>query len=109
MKKAILILFAALSVSTVNAQCEGGRYINKVFSQTIRTKDIAYTNARNAAGAMQNVMMDVFEPKNDTAALRPLVIFEHGGAYWTGTKDYESQIAMGEEFAKRGYVVSSAT
>ena len=109
MKKAILILFASLSVSTVNAQCEGGRYINKIFSQTIRTKDIAYTNARNAAGAMQNVMMDVFEPKNDTAALRPLVIFEHGGAYWTGTKDYESQIAMGEEFAKRGYVVSSAT
>ncbi|MCC6584320.1 MAG: T9SS type A sorting domain-containing protein [Chitinophagales bacterium] len=109
MKKAILILFAALSVSSAYAQCEGGRYINKIFSQTIRTKDIAYTNARNAAGTMQNVMMDVFEPKNDTAALRPLVIFEHGGAYWTGTKDYESQIAMGEEFAKRGYVVSSAT
>lgn len=91
------------------SQCEGGRYIHKIFSQTIRTKDIAYTYAKNAAGAMQYVMMDVFEPKNDTAGLRPLVIFEHGGAYWTGTKDYESQIAMGEEFAKRGYVVSSAT
>lgn len=53
--------------------------------------------------------MDIFEPKDDTASLRPLIIFEHGGAYWTGTKDYESQIKMGEEFAKLGYVFSSAT
>ncbi|HQV79306.1 MAG TPA: T9SS type A sorting domain-containing protein [Chitinophagales bacterium] len=91
------------------AQCENGRYLNKIFSQTTRTQNITYHRALNAAGVLQNVLMDVFEPQDDTALLRPLVIFQHGGAYWTGTKDYESQIAMGNEFAKRGYVVASAT
>lgn len=110
MRKIYLIIFVSFLISNSFAQCEGGRYIDKIFSQTIRTKNITYNVALNAAGNMQNVLMDVFEPKDDTtSALRPLVIFEHGGAYWTGTKDYESQIAMGEDFAKRGYVVSSAT
>lgn len=109
MNKVLLTLVSVSFYLSINAQCEGGRYINKIFPQTIRHQNIAYTTARNAAGNMQEVMMDVFEPLNDTAQLRPLVIFQHGGAYWTGTKDYESQIAMGEEFAKRGYVVASAT
>ena len=109
MKKVILVSVIILLIHNMYAQCEGGRYLNKVFPQTLRTKDITYSNARNAAGTMQQIKMDVFEPKDDTISLRPLVIFQHGGAYWTGTKDYESQIAMGEEFAKRGFVVSSAT
>lgn len=109
MKKLLLLFFISISMNAAFAQCEGGRYINKVFTETTRKKDIIYTNSRNSDGVMQKVLMDVFEPKNDTASLRPLVIFEHGGAYYTGTKDYESQIAMGEDFAKRGYVVSSAT
>ncbi|MFN8294877.1 MAG: T9SS type A sorting domain-containing protein [Chitinophagales bacterium] len=109
MKKVYILIFFSLYISNVSAQCEGGRYINKIFSQTIRTKNITYSTAKNAAGNMQAVLMDVFEPVGDTASLRPLVVFEHGGAYWTGTKDYQSQIAMGEDFAKRGYVVSSAT
>lgn len=109
MRKLLLLLLPVLVSCHALAQCYGGRYQTKIFTQTIRTKDIVYTTAKNSAGVMQSIKMDVFEPKNDTARLRPLVIFEHGGAYWTGTKDYESQIAMGEEFAKRGYVVSSAT
>lgn len=109
MKNAIITILAYFIFSFGYAQCGGGRFTNKIFSQTIRIKDITYTTARNAAGNMQNVLMDVFEPKDDTMQLRPLVIFEHGGAYWTGTKDYQSQIALGEEFAKRGYVFSSAT
>lgn len=110
MQKIFLVVFVWFLINSSFAQCDGGRYINKIFSQTIRAKDITYSTARTAAGTMQNILMDVFEPKDDTTtALRPLIIFEHGGAYWTGTKDYESQIAMGEEFAKRGYVLSSAT
>ncbi|MEZ5026277.1 MAG: T9SS type A sorting domain-containing protein [Chitinophagales bacterium] len=110
MKRRFLFFFFCFNIINGFAQCENGRYIDKIFSQTIRTKNIVYSRAKNSSGAMQNILMDVFEPKDDTTSgLRPLIIFEHGGAYWTGTKDYESQIAMGEEFAKRGFVVSSAT
>ncbi len=108
-KEFVGILFLLLSFIDVNAQCENGRFVSALFSQTKRTKNIAYHRAQNSNGNMQDVLMDVFEPIGDTMALRPLVIFQHGGAYWTGTKDYESQIAMGEAFAKCGYVVSSAT
>ena len=109
MKGTIVAIIVCFTVFSGYAQCNGGRYTNKIFTQSIRTQNITYVTARNAAGNMQNVLMDVFEPKNDTMQLRPLVIFEHGGAYWTGTKNYQSQIALGEEFAKRGYVFSSAT
>jgi para-nitrobenzyl esterase len=103
-----LFLTFILLHQLASAQCEGGRYLEKIFSQTQTTRNIVYSTAKNAAGYMQPVLMDVFEPKNDTLSLRPLIIFMHGGAYWTGTKNYESQVEMGEEFARRGFVLSSA-
>lgn len=104
-----VLLFMVTSYFMLSAQCNGGRYEQKVFSQVKVTKNIVSHAAINASGRMQNIMMDVYEPQNDTASLRPLIVFQHGGAYWTGTKDYQSQIAMGNEFAKRGYVLASAT
>ncbi|HRG35051.1 MAG TPA: hypothetical protein PK355_02140 [Chitinophagales bacterium] len=109
MKQFFSVLLTSIFFHTAFAQCEGGRFTQKIFQQSIRHKDIVYSIAKNSAGLLQPIKMDVFEPVNDTATVRPLVIFEHGGAYWTGTKDYESQIAMGNEFAKRGFVVCSAT
>lgn len=109
MKKIYTLLFLSLFFKSAFPQCDGGRYFDKIFPQVKTTHNITYSIAKTSGGFLQHILMDVYEPKDDTAALRPLVIFEHGGAYWTGTKDYQSQIAMGEEFARRGYVVSSAT
>jgi hypothetical protein len=109
MKSFYLLLFTSLTYHFSFSQCEGGRYINKIFTTVKSTKNISYSYAKNASGYFQNILMDVYEPDTDTVGLRPLIILMHGGAYWTGTKDYESQIAMGEEFAKRGFVLSSAT
>ena len=109
MKKLYTLLLLSTLANFVQAQCDGGRFDIKIFPEFIRTKNIPYHYAGNSSGYFQHVLMDVFEPKNDTMQLRPLIIFMHGGAYWTGTKDYQSQIALGEDFAKRGYVFSSAT
>ncbi len=76
MKKVYILLLFSLCIKNIAAQCEGGRYISKIFTQTTRTKNITYSTAKNAAGNMQAVLMDVFEPVGDTASLRPLVIFE---------------------------------
>ncbi|MFN8281710.1 MAG: T9SS type A sorting domain-containing protein [Chitinophagales bacterium] len=109
MKNIYILLCISLWSNFSSAQCNGGRFDDKVFTEFTRTKNISFNYAANSAGYYQNVLMDVYEPKNDTMQLRPLIIFMHGGAYWTGTKDYQSQVALGEEFAKRGYVFSSAT
>lgn len=94
-------------VNIAKAQCFNGRYQTKVFTQINANKGILYHTAPLANGAMQNLHLDVYEPKNDTLSLRPLIIFFHGGAFWTGTKDYQSNQEMGKEFAQRGYVYST--
>jgi hypothetical protein len=105
-----LCLFASILLLnfTIQAQCRGGRFDQKVFSQVKATKNITYHRAPVSNGGLKNVLMDVFEPKDDTMQLRPLVVFMHGGAYWKGSKNDPSQIALGEDFAKRGYVYCSA-
>lgn len=108
MKFYYLFISLLLLNYTVQAQCRGGRFDQKVFSQVIATKNITYHRAPVSNGGLKNVLMDVFEPKDDTMQLRPLVIFMHGGAYWKGSKNDPSQIALGEDFAKRGYVYCSA-
>jgi acetyl esterase/lipase len=91
-----LIVFFIFGMHASIAQCNGGRFDIPVFSQVTVTKNITYSTARTSVGGLQNILMDIFEPKDDTMQLRPLIIFMHGGAYWTGTKDYLSQIALGE-------------
>lgn len=108
MKVFYLFISLLLLNFATQAQCRGGRFDQKVFSQVKVTKNITYHRAPVSNGGMKNVLMDVFEPKDDTMQLRPLVIFMHGGAYWKGSKNDPSQIALGEDFAQRGYVYCSA-
>jgi para-nitrobenzyl esterase len=102
-----LILQLCIQYST--AQCWNGRYEESIFSQIDIKKNITYSIAPNANNIPIKVLMDMYLPANDTLQNRPLIIFMHGGAYWTGTKDYQSQIELGKVFAKRGYAFCSAT
>lgn len=108
MKRILPFLTIVIFSYSISAQCSGGRFIDPVFSQVKITKNITFHRALTAGNYYQNVKMDVYEPKNDTMALRPLLIYMHGGAYWTGTKEYDSDFALGQEFAKRGYVFCSS-
>ncbi|MCB9034651.1 MAG: carboxylesterase family protein [Chitinophagales bacterium] len=101
-----IVIFSVI-VSTTNAQCLNGRYSAKIFDQVNTYKGIKYQTAPLANGAMLNQYLDVYEPRYDTLSVRPLIIFFHGGAFWTGTKDYQSNQEMGKEFAQRGYVYST--
>ena len=51
--------------------------------------------------------MDVYTPDGDTYTERPLIIFAHGGSFFTGNKNNPSMISLCESFAKRGYVTAS--
>jgi acetyl esterase/lipase len=89
-----LILQLCIQYST--AQCWNGRYEESIFSQIDIKKNITYSIAPNANNIPIKVLMDMYLPANDTLQNRPLIIFMHGGAYWTGTKDYQSQIELGK-------------
>ena len=51
--------------------------------------------------------MDVYCPKGDGAASRPLLLMMHGGAYLIGSKNEKGQTEWCRYFASLGYVASS--
>ena len=98
------ILF--LSTISINAQ-ETIRFKNEVFQNVDSITNVIYGNAVNVKGEKQDLLLDIFSPKNDSLKYRPLLIFIHGGGFQNNTKNgsYSSLICNG--LAKRGYITSS--
>jgi acetyl esterase/lipase len=108
MKKKFLqtlaIFVACLSVSQViNAQT--GRYISPIFPNVTVTTNIQYGSAVGY-GATQpsNMLLDIYEPTGDTAALRPLVIAVYGGSFIGGSKEAADIQKWCDTLANLGYV-----
>ena len=112
MKKLLLvtsIIFMALTA--VNAQmvvnCASGRYDTEVFSSVNITSNITYGSNLSSSGLNTQLTMDIYEPAGDTAAMRPLIVWAHGGSFVTGTKLDPDITSLCNHFAKRGYVCVS--
>ncbi|HPF00646.1 MAG TPA: alpha/beta hydrolase [Bacteroidales bacterium] len=54
-----------------------------------------------------SLMLDIYEPQNDSATSRPLLLLIHGGAFIVGDKRDSFQQKLAIHYAKRGYVVAS--
>lgn len=106
--KRILLLFvlSILFQHTISAQCESSRYQEKIFEDIVIYKDVQYGSNINNIGKHQDLFMDVYmpDPDLDTIALRPVILFMHGGAYVAGSKNKNTMQFMGNEFSRRGYV-----
>jgi len=73
-----------------------------MFESTV-TNDISYGTVYNPSyQAMENLMLDLYEPENDSEPLRAVVIWVHGGTFTQGNKS--DLVLLGEDLAKRGYV-----
>ena len=90
---------------TAHAQCTS-RYQDTIFSKIDSTMNVVFTTtAGGSAGS--NLLLDVYQPDGDTACLRHLIIWEHGGAFVSGTKNDPSETFWSQRFAQRGYVCAS--
>lgn len=103
-------LLMQLSVFTAFAQCLQ-RYRDKVFSDIKPSLDVGYGgNKLNIDGTYTFLAYDLFEPKDDTVHLRPLVVLIHGGGFTNliplNRKSPEI-IEIAKDLAKRGYVTVS--
>ena len=88
--------------------CFNGRYKNKVFSEYTVLNNIIYARKQTSDGRWQNLGYDVYQPKNDTASSRPVVVLAHGGGY-IDLLDQKSPdiVELAIDLVKRGYVVMS--
>jgi len=103
--KRILLLSALLFSIQVFSQCEG-RYQSEIFS-TVSVTEVEYTDVYDWGVLNSGLDMDVYTPDGDTYSERPLIIFAHGGSFYTGDKNNPAMVSLCESFAKRGYVAAS--
>jgi predicted esterase len=108
MKKLIcLLILLSLTCSgkgQTKIPCSPGRYEKDSFS-AIGKKTVQYASNTSWNGEQVNLETDIYEPSGDPAALRPLIIFAHGGGYVRGTK--ADMAFFCNQFSRKGYVTAS--
>ena len=101
------LLFSIPTISIAQTQpppgCDGTRFINEVFSSTMVSIVQYGENLNN--GNQEQLIMDIYEPAGDTLAVRPVIIFAHGGYFIFGGRN--DMASLCEYFAKRGYVAAT--
>ncbi len=107
------IHFTLFSICIFNASvfgqiCNTNRYTDNIVTDLLELQDIKYATA-NPYGIIQSqdLYFDFYEPMGDTLALRPLIIFTHGGAFLVGDKRQPFVPDFCRHFAKKGYVTAA--
>jgi len=96
-----------LLLLALQAKSQGVRYLDEVFDSLTVISNVSYGTAVNASGQSQDLKLDIYMPKNDTASKRPLIIWVHGGSFVSGSKDNAEIVPFAQRFAKRGFVCAS--
>ena len=102
---AAALITTAIAAATPPPAHAAVRYFHEVFASITATKDIVYGEAVNAAGQLQTLHLDLYEPTGDTLQKRPVFVWAHGGFFTKGTK--AEGAAVREYMTKRGWVTIS--
>ncbi|NNC95399.1 MAG: T9SS type A sorting domain-containing protein [Chitinophagales bacterium] len=96
--KAITTILLSVTYYFSFGQCDN-RYFDPIFD-SVTTTTVEYSS-------VYNLDVDIFQPVGDTFSERPLIIFAHGGAFYTGNKESGTMVSLCTDFARRGYVTAS--
>lgn len=107
MKKILLSLSLLFAAFSAQAQCDGFRFYDEVFTDVTKTADISYGANTTYTGQNQNLLLNVYSPTGDNYAYRPLIVWAHGGSFVGGTRNDQDVVSLCNHFAKRGYVCVS--
>ena len=92
------------------------RYIDEVFNEVSLTEGVVYGNAPDLPFIFLfewntfdvDLDMDIYQPVGDTESQRPVIIFLHPGAFFSGSNESGDMISLANDAAKRGYVAVNA-
>ena len=96
---------APADCATPSGPTPPGRYLEEVFGEVEVTRDLQYGAAPDEAGVTESLRLDLFQPAGDPQALRPAIVWVHGGGFSGGNRGLEEGNAT--SFARRGYVTVS--
>ena len=88
-----------------HTSCSSNRYITDFFPSVTSTKNILFGNNTTIQGNNTDLFMDIYEPSNDLASARPVVLLAFGGSFITGTR--EELEGLCSFFAQRGFVAAT--
>ena len=107
------VFFLILILNSLSA--DPIRYLDEVFENVTITEDVVYGNAPDLPFIFLfewntydlDLDMDIYEPEGDTETHRPVIIFIHTGAFFSGHNELDDVVALSIAAAKRGYVAVS--
>lgn len=103
MKTTLILALTLVTSLHIAAQ----RYHTVIFPSASVERDILYGAAPDYQGTMTDLMLDIYQPDNDNAQVRALVVLVHGGGFTGGGKAGENFQEWGMDLARRGFVVAS--
>ncbi|MBK9328756.1 MAG: carboxylesterase family protein [Sphingobacteriales bacterium] len=103
MQRVITLLFLIICFLTTFSQT---RFKDELFSVK-KNIDIQYGSNYDNKNQLTNLLMDVYEPQGDTASVRPIIFFVHGGSFVGGSRNDQSINLTAEYFTKKGYVTAN--
>ena len=91
------------------------RYQNEIFDEVLKTENVVYGNAPDLPFIFLfewntvdiDLEMDIYEPNLDTVTNRPVIIFIHPGAFFTGNNEVDDMVSLANSSAKRGFLAVS--
>lgn len=101
----VFTLFLSLMIISLQAlpQCNDP-YYHRVYQTTVE-RDIPYGTALAYNGVMTNLQMNIWKPVGDNNPSRPMILWIHGGGFFSGDKNDMDAIAQAS--AERGYVAAT--
>ncbi len=79
------------------------RYKDLVFKEVTIDKNLSY-HLSATEKERKAYLFDLYQPKGDSEARRPLIIWMHGGGFKFGSKDAKGIQLWSKTFAQRGYI-----
>lgn len=98
---AVMINLVATAFSQPNCQV---RFRDLVFDDISISRNGYYNQDVPAGVKKKSYKFDLYQPKDDTARLRPVIIWLHGGGFKLGNKKSRGVPGWSKRFAKRGFV-----
>ncbi len=102
--KSITILLSFLFITQqAFSQCNDP-YYHRIYPTTVE-RDIPYGSALAYNGTTANLQMNIWKPVGDNNISRPMILWIHGGGFFTGNKNDMDAIA--QAYAERGYIAAT--